>query len=336
MEPSLNFCLDLINQMSEYGIEEVSLTGGEPLCRKDFFCIVDALSRKNIKLTEINTNGSLVNEKFLEKLELRKIRPEFSISFDGLNFHDWFRGTEGAQYLAENAFYLLNSKKFETSATICMHKRNLKTLEKNIDFLTSLGVKTVYTNQIIVTDTCKIKKEIPSVYELYEAYLDYIPKFFKRKSPINLVLGGFFICKKGSKNYSIPAKKYNKTEKNLPFQSICPHAKNKVYIAPDTSVLPCMPLLTANNNFKRAFLLKVSFKEAIESYFYKKIMNTQLSDLFSKNSKCKKCKKKYVCAGGCRAFALNFKKNIFDCDENSCYFFKNNYEQKIKMQLTNI
>ena len=57
--------LDIIDQMADCGITNINLTGGEPLIRADFLQIVDKLLEKKIRIRQIYSNGSLIDEELL-------------------------------------------------------------------------------------------------------------------------------------------------------------------------------------------------------------------------------------------------------------------------------
>ena len=75
--------MKLARELSDCGIMEVTLTGGEPLVRGDFLELVDALLEGDIRITRIYSNGALVQEPLLRELDARGIRPEFNMSYDG-------------------------------------------------------------------------------------------------------------------------------------------------------------------------------------------------------------------------------------------------------------
>lgn len=105
--------MDLARQIADCGILEVSLTGGEPLVRRDFMELVDALLSYRIRIAQIYTNGKLVDEKLLDQLEERGIRPEFNMSYDGTQgWHDWMRGVPGAGDAVLAAFDLCHERVF--------------------------------------------------------------------------------------------------------------------------------------------------------------------------------------------------------------------------------
>lgn len=90
--------MSIVDQLIGCGVMEVSLTGGEPLVRRDFMEIVDALLAGGIRITTIYSNGKLVTDKLLDQLAEREIRPEFNMSYDGVDgWHDWLRGIPDAE-----------------------------------------------------------------------------------------------------------------------------------------------------------------------------------------------------------------------------------------------
>ncbi len=324
-------CLSIIDQLSDCGIANVNLTGGEPLVRSDFFSLVDALCRKNINIKTIYSNGALINENLLDEFEKRGIKPNFSLSFDGIGWHDWLRGVKGAEKIATDALKLLNKRGFTTDVEMCLHKLNADTLESSINLLAELGVSAIKTNPVGNSGEWinQNGKYDLSWEELFNLYLDYIPKFLKAGSPLTLHLGGFFYCRKGSPKYLIPAQKFNGTENALNCK-VCGHAKNVMYICPDGAILPCMSLSGLPIKLEKTYITKVPLREALSSSEYLSWIDTTLKDLFVKNVECNKCKYKLTCGGGCRASAALTNNNYFDCDAMSCAIFKNGYIDKIK------
>ena len=132
--------MNIINQLDECGVMSVSLTGGEPLIRSDFLEIVDALIERGIRITHIYSNGALVNERLLDELSSRNIYPEFNMSYDGLGWHDWLRGIDGAEKMIDRAFSLCRERGFPTGAEMCIHQFNRHTLRESIKHMASLGL----------------------------------------------------------------------------------------------------------------------------------------------------------------------------------------------------
>ena len=213
-ELKLEQCFSIIRQLNECGIDKIALTGGEPLIRKDFFKIIEKLKENNIEIYEIYTNGSLVNQKLLDKLKYSGIIPSFSISFDGKGHHDWLRGIKGAEELAIKAFRLLDENGFKTTAEMCIYRSNLTTIRDTVQLLSSLNVSALKITPASPSGLWRKngKSESLSFKEIYDCYLEYLPHYFEDGSPIDIMLGGFFACNKNTKEYIIPSVKFDGTD----------------------------------------------------------------------------------------------------------------------------
>lgn len=97
-------CLEIIGQMEKAGIQVVNLTGGEALVRKDFFRIAERLTQAGIRIGTIMSNGFLVDEPLLKRLEQLGQKPEFNMSFDGIGCHDWLRGGRRSRRSSDKGF----------------------------------------------------------------------------------------------------------------------------------------------------------------------------------------------------------------------------------------
>ena len=88
----------IVDDVADWGVSTVTLSGGEPFLRKDFFKIAHYVTNK-IPHTAINTNLTLINEKVAEKLcELPFHKFHLEVSLDGIDAetHDNIRGVKGA------------------------------------------------------------------------------------------------------------------------------------------------------------------------------------------------------------------------------------------------
>ena len=176
-------CMKLIAQMAACGI-------------------VDALTDADIRISVLFTNGILLNEKFLVEPEKRSLRPEFQISFDGVDgWHDWILGIDGAEKFTLRAFKLLQERNLKVTAAFGLHKGNCGVLRETVKTLSDLGVKFLRVAPIFAEgEASDIRDKILSVEKSYDIYLDYIPQYIeecpKAQTAINIAYADTFgiIC----------------------------------------------------------------------------------------------------------------------------------------------
>ncbi|CAM2010597.1 radical SAM/SPASM domain-containing protein [Acanthopleuribacter pedis] len=86
---------DLIHQMADLGIKEVSLIGGEAFLRKDWLDLATEITRVGMRPT-MTTGGFGISERTAERMAEAGIRG-VSVSVDGLEaVHDKLRGRKGS------------------------------------------------------------------------------------------------------------------------------------------------------------------------------------------------------------------------------------------------
>ena len=242
-------CMDIIAQMADCGVQNVSLIGGEPLVRKDFWKIVDELTAKDIRIKTIFSNGILINEKFISELERWKLRPKFTISFDGVGCHDWLRGFKGAEKAFYRAVKLLHERGLKIFVSFDLHKGNLDSVRESVKLLASLGVDSVGIGIIFVAGAAfDMQDKLMTQEEQYDFFLEYIPQYIADGAPIELHLSGMFSAF-GATEYSIPIVKMAENFKCDNY-CLCGHARNFMQIDYDGYVVPCMPMNYAAGNKK--------------------------------------------------------------------------------------
>jgi radical SAM protein with 4Fe4S-binding SPASM domain len=324
-ELSLEKCLDIIEQLHQAGIGSVSLTGGEALVRDDFWDLVKALADKKIAVSRIYTNGLLVDQKLLDGLKELGLRPGFSISFDGMGWHDWMRGIDGAEETAIKAIRLLRENGFPVAAASAFHRDSIVSIEETMLFMAELGVSSWKTNPACNTGNWRNEDRNLDLAtgELFDAYLKTIEAYYRAGSPLNIMLGGFFRCNKGEKNYTIPYKMHRSEREPL-----CNSMKDTLSIFADARLLPCMPLCDFQDNMPN--LNDTTIPEALSDSSYSRRVETPVSELIAHNAECRDCEHRAVCGGGCRATAVeNGASGYLGIDPVSCFFFKGGYEEKI-------
>lgn len=324
--------IDLIDQMAECGVLKVEITGGEPFVRNDFWELIDHLCERNILVTKVYTNGWLLTDKVLDEFEKRRLKPQFSLSFDGVGWHDWMRGVEGAEEAALDALKRCKERGFITDVEMCLHKNSVPSLRESIRVLAEAGVWKIKTGGVSPTELWLKNSEgnNMSEKEQVEMLMEYIPHYYEDGMPINLTLNGMVSLQKDSTEYRILAEKYDDSSACLNCY-MCATARHVCYITPEGRLLPCMPMTAIEEQNMFPLIQDIGFKEGISGSFYQEYLSRQVRDLFEVNKKCDSCEHKLKCGGGCRAAALAGKDHdLMGCDYGQCMMFENGYPDKIR------
>lgn len=330
--------MSIVQQIIDCGVMEVSLTGGEPLVRKDFMEIVDALLAGGININTIYSNGKLVTDKLLDALSKRDIYPEFNMSYDGVNgWHDWLRGIPNAGKIAEDAFLRCKEKGFPTGAEMCIHNGNKHLLRETVNQLAKLGCRSLKTNPISNVGAWKEGGygESISIQELYQIYFDYIPKYYEDGMPLSIQLGGFFSSSpRRPDHYDIPAMK---NCSNPDKTCVCGHARMVMYISAEGRALPCMALSGMDIQQEFPLIPELGLAKCITDSRYMKLIDTRATELLTHNSECNECEYAMQCLCGCRASALETSpSDILAPDIATCGIFKGGWTKKIEELMNSI
>lgn len=328
-ELSHDACMDVVRQLGEAGVPMVRLTGGEPLVRGDFLELVDALIEQNVHISEINTNGMLVDEALLDALEGRGIRPEFSLSFDGVGWHDWMRGMDGAEGMVIDTIRMLRDRGFYVAVESTFHRNSIGSAPETMMLLAELGVDEWKVAPVLNSgdwlnedDSLNLRIE-----ELGAAYVALIARYFEEGSPLTMMIRRFFTCFKGSGDYFVPYRKCGEESDPL-----CLAVRNTMYLSADGRMLPCTALSGLPIQEDMPGLSDMTVAQALSGSPYLERIETPVSALIEHNPECASCEYRRVCGGGCRAVAMsiNGDNDYLGRDLAACTFFRGGYEDKIR------
>ena len=133
-ELSLDECKGVIDDLADFGIPGLLLSGGEPMVHPHFWDIAEYATSKGLRLT-LSTNGTLIDPAKAARLK----QLEFAyvgISLDGIGaVHDAFRRTEGAFAKAVAAFRNLKAVNQKTGLRFTLTKHNVQHLEQVLDLI---------------------------------------------------------------------------------------------------------------------------------------------------------------------------------------------------------
>ncbi len=139
-ELSTEEALGLCDQIADLGLKWITLSGGEPLTRKDIGLLVQRLSSQGVAVNII-TNGWLLDHAKAEELKKAGIAT-VAISIDGTEeIHDSIR-RKGAFKHAEASCQALRKLSIKAGAVTTITKRNIGILRELKEELIRMGVGT--------------------------------------------------------------------------------------------------------------------------------------------------------------------------------------------------
>ncbi len=330
-ELSTQEALNLIDQMAACGVLRVDLTGGEPFVRRDFWQLVDYILSCGIVIGKIYTNGWLLTDEVFNEFERRRIRPQFSVSFDGVGWHDWMRGIPGAENAVLRALKLCQERGFATDVEMCIHRGNQDSLPETIEVLSKVGAKALKASSVAPTElwNCNCEGNALTQAEYIEAMLRYIPQYFKAGRPIDLVLGNVIALYR-DRDFKVVAESHDGTEKCLD-SHMCGSARWSCYITPEGRILPCMPMTSSPEQYRFPKVQDIGLKQGLSDSLYMTFVNGRVKDLFEANKECASCQYRFRCGGGCRATALiDGEHELMGCDRMMCMLWKEGYVERIR------
>lgn len=145
------------------------------------------LRQKGIAITQIYTNGLLLTEEILEGLKKTGISPQFVLSFDGVEGHDWLRGKRGAGKEAVSAIQLLKKQGFSVMIETAVYEKNIGSLRETYELLKKLNID--YWKTSLIFPAGKWKEQTwrkIGTEELYRIYLKLIESYIADHAPFSM------------------------------------------------------------------------------------------------------------------------------------------------------
>lgn len=337
-EPAWEDLIHMLDAFHRCGIRGVSLTGGEPLVRRDFWDLVDEIHQRGMIIETIFTNGWLTNDRFFEELDKRGHFPAIQFSFDGVGYHDWLRGVAGAEKAVMDAMIKCRDRGIRTMAAMTLFKDNKDTIGETVRTLAGLGVSGLkICNAFEQGEWLGYADHYLSDKEVFEVYLDYIPEFIRDGMPMSLELGGFFNYDKNKDKITAMSDK-SVPEDKLGKVYMCGSVRRNMYVSPEGNVLPCMSMAGTPIESEFPNMLTTPLEEILDSSsHYMDIVNYRISDFLEHNPQCRECEYRTSCCGGCRAVALRVDPNDYLApDPVVCEYYKGGWKEKKEKLLSSL
>lgn len=131
--------LDLVHQLAEVGIEEVTLIGGEAYLRPDFLRIAEEITRLEMVAT-ITTGGLALSHHLAKKMKEVGFKG-VSVSVDGLEAtHDALRGIPGSWMAALRAIRAVKEAGIPVACNTQINRHSWRELPKLYEVLRDAGI----------------------------------------------------------------------------------------------------------------------------------------------------------------------------------------------------
>ena len=331
-EPSLDEILRLIGRLDECGVGRLRLTGGEPLIRKDFTEITGEIARRRMRVTEIATNGWFITDALLDKLKEQKIRPVWFISFDGLGFHDWLRGVEGAEEKTLEKIRLLCDRGYTVQVHQCVWKDSLSSVKPTVRLLQDIGVQAYRITT--VEPSLRWMKSAPEQTIPPREWLGRIPDFlawwYQHDIRMNLDIWGIWCHEYGTGKVRIipDISAHAECPDQIP---ICGDARKMPFIDSDGRLLLCLGCsgITAAAGIEWGNVYRDDVQELLTDSAFTKQLACSCGELKAMNPECGSCRWHDRCGMGCRAEAMAQGNGLTGIDRRMCVFFRNGIYEKL-------
>lgn len=326
----------LLDEAEKCGINAFTITGGEPMCHKDFFPIMEGIYRRGMYVEELNTNGFYLTPETLERMCEIGCTPLIKISFDGLGYHDWMRNRSGAEQDALRAIRLCVQKGFRVKVQTNVNRKNIDSMLPTARLLDSIGVE-----EMRIIRTTEAPRWIQNasgmtleLSEYYDRMFEFAQDYAKADGNMVVDIWQVMTLRPRQRAYRLRVVECGIGEYRESL-AVCRGNRGMVAVAANGNVFPCMQMsgyYEANHdilgNAKTDGLQKL-----LQDSRYLSEVCTTLGELAAVNSKCSRCAYFKHCAGGCRAIALALTGDKLGIDPAKCLFFEKGYHERAEKLL---
>ena len=326
----------LLDEAQICGINAFTITGGEPMCHRNFFDIIEGIYRRGMFVEELNTNGCYITEQTLERMRRIGCRPLVKISFDGVGHHDWLRNRRGAEEDALRAIRLCVEHGFRVRAQTNVHRLNVDSMLETAKRLGSMGVA-----EMRVIRTSEAPRWVRNagnacltLEEYFDAMLDFLRAYADTGLAMEVDVWQFaHICPR-TKAYRPRAVECGEGDyrDSLP---VCRGNRGMVAVAANGELYPChqMSGYYEQHGWSLGNVKADGLQRHLQSGAYLGEVCATVRELAGHNAQCAACRWFRYCCGGCRAIGLALTGDRFGADPSKCLFFNGGYLQRLQSAL---
>ncbi len=309
-----------IKKLGDAKIMRVTLTGGEPFTRPDFFELVDSVIENRMRYS-ILTNGTLITEDTIKEFEKDKRRlrlDSIQISIDGSKAEIHNKSRPDSFDQAVRALKLLLKNKFPVTVRATISKHNMDDVEDMAAFLLEeIGLPSMTNNEASPIGTgCTYKDEVALDHKEILAVGKRLEKL-QEKYPNRITAQAGPLAKLRMYKEMEDARKHDKLTNRwkMGYLSSCGGVFNKLGILHDGTIVPCSMLhaLNMGNILKDDLLNTWDTSKVIQEVRDRYVVPmTEINE-------CKNCEWVKYCNGGCPGIVQQMQNTILAPSWRGCY-----------------
>ena len=147
-ELSTEQALGVIDDLADFKVPALILSGGEPLSRPDLFELAQ-YARKKVRYLALSTNGTRIDADAVQKISDIGFN-YVGISIDGVGAtNDWFRGQEGAFEEALRGAQLCKERGIKVGLRFTPTEDNAEQLPEILDLCEAEGIDKFYMSHLV-------------------------------------------------------------------------------------------------------------------------------------------------------------------------------------------
>lgn len=310
----------LFEELGSIGVRKLTLSGGEPFMRKDFFVLVDSIIENKMRFS-ILTNGTLIDENTLMEFSKGKRRLRLNsiqISIDGskAEIHDKSRPPKSFDK-ALHALRLLKQNDFPVTVRVTINRHNADDLE-NIAalLLEEVGLEGFSTNEADYQGSarCQGQDIILTAEERRRAMVSLVKLNKKYNGLISASAGPLARIKMMTEISEMLAR----GEKNIPGRGTlcsCGGVFSKMAVLHDGTFVPCdmLPSLVMGR------IGEISLKKAWQTHPNINVVRERNKIPLSELEECRDCPYIGFCTGGCPGSVMAKTGKLNGIDPLVCY-----------------
>ncbi|MDO5435283.1 MAG: radical SAM protein [Clostridia bacterium] len=322
----------LLDSIYQCGIKKIALTGGEPLLHREFPRILDLISEHHMSLAEIFTNGILLNDTLLDRIIDHGYSPECHISFDGLGYHDSLRGVPGSEKKTLAAIKKCIDKQLIVSVNVNINEDNKNVILETLELLDEMGVSDAMLIRTSESPRWVANQGKSMVIEdYYDFLIDLLKEYTSKPRYMHIRIAQLLRMNVREKTFALAT--ISGCVGSCVNAPVCNDARHMLTIGVTGNLYPCPEISGVMD------MMEIKYENILEQPLQQVLHEGQYADWMSKKSqeriqhsnKCRICKYREICLGGCPAISCvtpDHYGDFWGYNPWQCAFFEGNYTAK--------